>query len=58
MEKKTVTEMRIGNTLIIVTRECSPNATETIQEKLERIMLRHLPDLKNYQDIDNKELAT
>ncbi len=49
MGEKVVTETRFGNTLFIVTRECSPTATETIQEKLERIILRHLSDLKNFQ---------
>ena len=57
MGEKVVTETRFGNTLIIVTGECSPIATETIQEKLERIILRHLPALKNYQD-DSKDRNT
>lgn len=48
MGEKVVTETRFGNTLLIVTGECSPTATETIQEKLERIILRHLSDLKNH----------
>lgn len=55
MGEKVVTETRFGNTLIIVTGECSPTATETIQEKLERIILRHLSDLKNYQEDGKKK---
>ena len=41
MGKKTITEMQIGNTLFIVTSECSPAATETIEKKLERLIYRH-----------------
>jgi hypothetical protein len=48
--KKTVTETRFGNTLVIVTAECSPTATETIEKKLERLIIRHFSDLKTYQD--------
>lgn len=48
MEKKTVTETQIGNTLFIVTSECSPTATETIEKKLERLICRHFPSAKNY----------
>ena len=45
-----MTETKIGNTRYIVTAECSPNATETIEQKLERIILRNVSDTKNYQD--------
>ena len=38
MGKKTVTETQIGNTLFIVTAECSPTAKETIEKKLERLI--------------------
>ena len=47
-----ITETKIGNTRYIVTAECSPNATETIEQKLERIILRNVADTKKYQ---NKE---
>ena len=57
MGKKTVTEMRFGNTLIIVTGECSPDATETIEKKLERLILRHVSDLNNYQDDNSNDVA-
>lgn len=46
MEQKTVTETHIGNTRFIVTSECSPTATETIQKKLERLLCRRLSDPK------------
>ena len=57
MVKKTVTEMRFGNTLIIVTGECSPTATETIEKKLERLILRHVSNLKSYQDDNSNDVA-
>ena len=57
MGKQTVTETRFGNTLIIVTREYNPNATETIEKKLERLILRHASDLKSYQDDNSNDVA-
>ena len=41
------TEMQIGNTLFILTSECSEKATETLEQKLERIICRHASDMKN-----------
>jgi hypothetical protein len=38
MGKKTVIETQIGNTLYIVTSQCSLTATETIEKKLERLI--------------------
>ena len=38
------TESKIGKTLFIVTEKCSPNARETIDEKLLKIMSRHVLD--------------
>jgi hypothetical protein len=55
--KKTVTETHFGNTLIIVTAECSPTATETIEKKLERLIVRHFSDLKTYQDDGDNRVA-
>ena len=57
MGKKTVTETRIGNTLFIVTSECSPTATETIEKKLERLISRHFSDTNSYQPKHDKQLA-
>lgn len=57
MGKKIVTDTRFGNTLIIVTGECSPAATETIEKKLERLILRHVSDLKCYQNDNSKSVA-
>ena len=56
MEKKTVTETRIGNTLFIVTAECSPTATETIEKKLERLICRHFSDTNSYPTERDKQL--
>ena len=53
MGQITVTETQIGNTLFIVTSECSPDATETIEKKLERLICRHFSDTKSYR----KQLA-
>ena len=57
MHKKTVTETQIGNTLYIVTAECSPTATETIEKKLERLICRHFSDTNSYQPVRDKHLA-
>ena len=46
MDNKTVTETKIGNVTYIVTSECSPTATETLEKKLERLILRHISDKK------------
>lgn len=50
------TEMKIGNTLYIVRSECSPNATETLEEKLERLILRHLFDVEIESETCKKPL--
>ena len=39
-------EKTIGNTTFIITSEQSENATETIEQKLERIIRRHASDIK------------
>ncbi len=57
MENKTVTETRIGNTLFIVTSECSPTATETIEKKLERLICRHFSDTNSCLTERDKQLA-
>lgn len=57
METKTVTETQIGKTLFIVTAECSPTATEIIEKKLERLILRHISDTKSYQAKGENQLA-
>lgn len=57
MENKTVTETHIGKTLYIVTAECSPTATETIEKKLERLICRHFSDINSYQPEHDKQLA-
>lgn len=57
MDNKTVTETRIGNVTYIVTSECSPTATETVEKKLERLILRHISDKKCSPFCINKPLA-
>ena len=57
MGKKTVTETQIGNTLYIVTSECSPAATETIEKKLERLICQHFSDAQCYPPERDKSLA-
>ena len=57
MEKKIVTKRQIGNTLFIVTAECSPDSTETIEKKLERLIYRHFTDTKSYQTKHGNQLA-
>jgi len=41
-----VTETKIGNTTFVITAVCSPNATETLEQKIERILRRHATDAK------------
>lgn len=57
MDGKTVTETKIGNTTYIVTGECSSTATETIAEKLERLILRRFSDTVSYQTNPEIQLA-
>ena len=47
-------ETKIGSTLYIVTTECSSQATETVEQKLERIISRHISDTKSYQSNTQK----
>jgi len=42
---KHITETKIGTTLFVITSECSPNAKETLEQKLERIISRHVSDI-------------
>ena len=57
MGNKRVSEMRIGNTTYIVTAECSPTATETVEKKLERLILRHVADAIKLQNKDENRFA-
>ena len=57
MDNKTVTETHIGNVTYIVTSECSPTATETLEKKLERMTLRHVSHTKCSPFYINKPLA-
>ena len=43
---QTTTEIKIGKTLFIITAECSPTATETIEQKLKRLIIQHIPDAR------------
>jgi len=48
-----ITETKIGNTVYIVSAECSPTAKETLEQKLERIICRNvaeaIPSIDSYQ---------
>ena len=57
MGNKRVSEIRIGNTTYIVTAECSPTATETVEKKLERLILRHFSDTKRFQNKGENQFA-
>ncbi|HMM01141.1 MAG: hypothetical protein PHY64_06035 [Eubacteriales bacterium] len=45
MEHST-TEIVVGKTLFIVTAECSPAATETLEQKLKKLIIQHIPDVR------------
>ena len=47
--REKVTETQIGNTLFIVTSVCADDATETVEQILERLILQHASDAKWYQ---------
>lgn len=51
------TETKIGGKLYLVTGGCSPNATETVEKKLERLICRHTSDTKSYQSDEPETLA-
>ena len=57
LDNKRVSEIRIGNTTYIVTAECSPTATETVEKKLERLILRHVADAIKLQNKDENRFA-
>ena len=57
LDNKRVSEIRIGNTTYIVTAECSPTATETVEKKLERLILRHVSDIKKFQENAENQFA-
>ena len=57
LDNKRVSEIRIGNTTYIVTAECSPTATETVEKKLERLILRHVSDIKLFHDNVENQFA-
>ena|GEM_PF-6358230 len=42
-----VTETTVGKTTYVVRAVCSPNARETLEQKLKRIMNRHISDAIN-----------
>ena len=48
-----IKETKINSTRYFVTAVCSPKATETVEQKLERIISRHvadvLPNTQTYQ---------
>jgi hypothetical protein len=54
--KPVTTETTINGKRYLVTAECSPKATETLEKKLERLILRHATDKKSYQFSDDIQL--
>jgi len=61
LQKNHITETQIGRTVYIVEAECSPKATETVEQKLERIISRHasdaVQDTESYQLNNGETLA-
>lgn len=60
MERKK-TEIRVGKTIFIVTAECSPTATETIEQKLKKLINQHASGarkgIRKLSDDGNNQLA-
>jgi len=51
-----ITETAFGKTTFIIKSVCSPNAKETVETKLKRIMNRHISDEINCQKSFTGEL--
>jgi len=51
------TETKINGTLYCVIAECSPAATESLEQKLERLICRHAGDTESYQTQHDLPLA-
>jgi len=45
MEQAT-TEIMVGKTLFIITAEYSATATETLEQKLKKLIIQHIPDAR------------
>ena len=60
MEQKK-TEIRVGKTIFIVTAECSLTATETIEQKLKKLINQHASrarkGIRKSSDDGNNQLA-
>ena len=60
MEQKK-TEIRVGKTIFIVTAECSLTATETIEQKLKKLINQHASGarkgIRKLSDGGNNQLA-
>lgn len=60
MEQKK-TEIRVGKTIFIVTAECSLTATETIEQKLKKLINQHASGarkgIRKLSDDGNNQLA-
>ena len=57
MDGNTITEKQIGRTIYFVTSECSLSATETVEQKLERLICRRLSEVKSYPPVIEMPLA-
>jgi hypothetical protein len=44
--EQATTEIKVGKTLFIVTAECSPTVTETLEQKLKKLIIQHIPDVR------------
>jgi len=58
---KNTTELKVGNTLFIVTEEFSQTATETVEQKLKKLINAHAFDsrrvIKKLSEDGDKQLA-
>ena len=57
MDGNIITEKQIGRTVYFVKSECSPSATETVEQKLERLICRRFSDAKSYPPVIESPLA-
>ncbi|GHU36045.1 hypothetical protein FACS1894105_05760 [Clostridia bacterium] len=46
-----ITQTQIGKTLYTVSSECSPTATETVEQKMKRLICRHISDFSHVENL-------
>jgi hypothetical protein len=56
-DKQTTTEMKVGNIAFTVISECSPTATETVEQKVKRLINQHILDKEKLSSTFDNQVA-